>query len=53
VIAVGVRLVTILLSARGQPASMIAELLGCDPGTVRRWIHRDNQHGVAGLADRP
>ncbi|MGH3884576.1 MAG: helix-turn-helix domain-containing protein, partial [Pseudonocardiaceae bacterium] len=32
---------------------MIAEPLGCDPGTVRRWIHRDNQHSVAGLADRP
>jgi transposase-like protein len=28
----------ILLSARGQSASAIAELLGCDAGTVRRWI---------------
>jgi transposase len=31
----------------------IAELLGCDPATVRRWIHRYNTHGVAGLADLP
>jgi transposase len=43
----------ILLSARGWTAGAIAELLGCDPSTVRRWIHRFNQHGVAGLADRP
>jgi transposase len=50
---VGVRLVMILLSARGWTASSIAELLGCDPVTVRRWIHRYNTHGVAGLDDRP
>lgn len=50
---VGVRLVMILLSHRGWTAVAIAELLGCDPSTVRRWIHRYNQHGVAGLVDRP
>jgi transposase len=43
----------ILLSSQGWPPSAIAELLGCDPATVRRWIHRDHQHGVAGLADQP
>jgi transposase len=43
----------ILLSCRGWPPAAIAELLGCDPATVRRWIHRYNQHGTAGLADRP
>jgi hypothetical protein len=26
---------------------------GLRPATVRRWIHRYNTHGVAGLADRP
>jgi hypothetical protein len=31
----------------------IAQLLGVDPATVRRWIHRYNHHGVAGMADRP
>lgn len=50
---VGVRLVMILLSHRGWTAVAIAELLGCDPSTVRRWIHRYNQHGAAGLVDRP
>jgi transposase len=49
----GVRLVMILLSHRGWTAGAIAELLGCAPSTVRRWIHRYNTHGVAGLADRP
>jgi transposase len=50
---VGGRLVMILLSCRGWPPAAIAELLGCDPATVRRWILRYNQHGVTGLADRP
>jgi transposase len=43
----------ILLSCQGWTAAAIAELLGCDPATVRRWIHRYNQDGTAGLADRP
>jgi hypothetical protein len=46
-------MVMILLSHRGWTAVAIAELLGCDPSTVRRWIHCYNQHGVAGLVDRP
>jgi transposase len=50
---VATRLVMILLSQRGWPASSIADLLGTDPSTVRRWIGRYNIHGVAGLADRP
>ena len=50
---VGLRLVMVLLSCRGWPPAAIAELLGCDPSTVRRWIHRYNQDGVDGLADRP
>jgi hypothetical protein len=45
--------VTILLSQHGWPASQIAGLLGCDPATVRRWIHRYHQHGTGGLGDRP
>jgi transposase len=43
----------ILLSHHGMAAATIAELLGCDPATVRRWIHRYNTHGVDGLTDRP
>jgi transposase len=50
---VATRLVMSLLSQRGWPASAIAELLGCDPATMRRWIHHDNAHGATGLDDRP
>ncbi|HEX8861198.1 MAG TPA: helix-turn-helix domain-containing protein [Actinomycetes bacterium] len=50
---VAVRLVMILPSQRGLPASAIASLLGCDPATVRRWIHRHNTHGTSALCDRP
>jgi transposase len=50
---VGYRLVMILLSQHGCSAAQIANLLGCDPSTVRRWIHRYHQHGVGGLGDRP
>ncbi len=49
---VGCRLVMILLSHHGLPAATIAGLLGCDPATVRRWIHRYNTHGAGGLSDR-
>jgi transposase len=47
------RLVMVLLSLHGLTAATIAELLGCDPVTVRRWIHRYNAHGAGGLGDRP
>jgi transposase len=50
---VGLRLVMILLSQQGWTAAAIAELLGCDPRTVRRWVHRYNQEDTDGLADRP
>jgi transposase len=50
---VGGRLVMVLLSQQGWSASQIASLLGYDPSTVRRWIHRYLKHGSNGLADRP
>jgi transposase len=50
---IGLRLVMILLSQQGWTAVTIAELLGCDPRTVRRWVHRYNAHGPNALADRP
>jgi hypothetical protein len=34
---VGYRLVMILLSQQHWTATSVAELLGCDPRTVRRW----------------
>src|SRR4030095_8993556 len=49
----GCRLVMILLSQQGFAAAQIAGLLGYDPSTVRRWIHRYQRHGTTGLADRP
>jgi transposase len=50
---IGCRLLMILLSQQGFSAAQIADLLGYDPATVRRWIHRYHQHGTPGLADRP
>jgi transposase len=50
---VACRLVMVLLSQHGLPAVTIAGLLGCDPSTVRRWIHRYDACGACGLADRP
>jgi transposase len=50
---VGCRLAMILLSQQDWPATDIADLLGYDPSTVRRWIHRYRTHGTPGLADRP
>ena len=50
---VAARLVMIVCSARGWDAAQVAELLGYDPRTVRRWVHRYNQQGIGGLADRP
>src|SRR6266498_1639961 len=47
------RLQMILLSQQGWTATQIADLLGYDPSTVRRWIHRYHQHRTGALADRP
>jgi transposase len=50
---VALRLVMIWLSMRGLTAAEIAALFEYDPRTVRRWINRFNDEGVAGLEDRP
>ena len=47
------RMVIIVLSAAGLSASEIADLLHYDPVTVRRWITRHHNEGLAGLPDRP
>ena len=47
------RLLMVLLSQQGWTAAQISDLLGYDPGTVRRWIHRYQRHGASALADRP
>ena len=46
------RAVMVLLSAHGLPPARIAELLGCHPATVRRWIGRFNAREMTGLAGR-
>ena len=47
------RAVMVLLSLHELAPSQIAGLLDCHPATVRRWISRFNDQGLAGLADRP
>ena len=47
------RAVMVLLSLHGLTPAQIAALLDCHPATVRRWISRFNDEGMAGLADRP
>lgn len=47
------RIVMVLLSVHGWPASEIAALLHYHPGMVRRWIDRHDTEGLTGLPDRP
>ncbi|MBG0569367.1 IS630 family transposase, partial [Actinoplanes aureus] len=47
------RMLMIVLSAAGWSAPEIADLLSCDPKTVRAWIARHEREGLAGLPDRP
>jgi len=49
----GVRLVMILLSARGWTAGAIAELLGCDPSTVRAGSTGSTSTAWPGLLTGP
>lgn len=50
---VATRAVMVLLSANGFDPAEIADLLGYDPVTIRRWIARHGTEGLPGLADRP
>ena len=43
----------VLKSAQGMAAEEIAGLLACDSDTVRKWVYRFDQEGIAGLGDRP
>ena len=47
------RMVIVVLSAAGMSASEIADLLHYNPKTVRTWITRHHDEGLAGLPDRP
>ena len=39
-------------ASQGRSAPKIAQRLGAEVETVRRWIHRFNAQGLAGLEDR-
>ena len=43
----------ILAAAEGGDDYDVAEVVGCDHRTVRKWIDRFNAQGVAGLRDAP
>jgi transposase len=43
----------VLLSARGYSVTQIAEIFAVGEDVVRTWLHRFQQAGPAGLADRP
>jgi transposase len=50
---VALRAHMVLLSGRGCPVAQIALIHACGEDVVRTWLHRYQQHGVAGLYDQP
>ena len=50
---VALRAQMVLASDRGHSVPQIAALHGCGQDVVRGWLHRYQERGVAGLADRP
>ncbi|MEM9940199.1 MAG: IS630 family transposase [Planctomycetota bacterium] len=47
-----IRIRIVLMNFGGQKASMIADSVGCSDKTVRRWVDRFTEEGIAGLHDR-
>ena len=47
------RLLAIALVLEGMPRQQAAEQCGMDRQTLRDWVHRYNESGVAGLRSRP
>jgi transposase len=47
------RLLAIALVLEGVPRQQAAEQCGMDRQTLRDWVHRYNESGVAGLQSRP
>ncbi|HKB32034.1 MAG TPA: helix-turn-helix domain-containing protein [Streptosporangiaceae bacterium] len=43
----------IALSSDGLGVAAIAAGIGCHENTVRRWLHRFNAAGIAGLGNQP
>jgi transposase-like protein len=40
------------MAERGMPAAAVARKFNTTPKTVRKWVRRFHEHGVAGLRDR-
>src|SRR5215471_14656918 len=50
---VALRAHMVLLSDRGFTVPQIAAIHDCGEDVVRLWLHRFEQHGVAGLEEEP
>jgi transposase len=50
---VALRAQMVLLADRGCTVPQIAWIHGCGADVVRSWLHRYQEHGVAGLCDQP
>lgn len=50
--AVARRLLGLALVLEGHPRAKAAQMAGMDRQTLPDWIHRYNEHGVAGLSNR-
>lgn len=50
---VALRAQMVLLAGRGYHVAQIATIHKCGQDVVRHWLHRYEQHGVAGLSDQP
>ena len=46
------RLLALALIIEGKDRKSAAQMCGMDRQTLRDWVHRYNEHGVAGLYDR-
>ena len=49
----GTRAHIVLLSSQGYSSAEISSLVGRHPASVRKWIHRFNDQGIASLTDAP
>jgi transposase len=49
----GTRAHIVLLSSQGYSSTEIASLVGRHPASIRKWIHRFNDQGIACLTDAP
>jgi transposase len=51
--AAACRMLALALALEGRSRTEAARLCGMDRQTLRDWVHRYNEEGLAGLSDRP